>query len=104
MAAVTGSAARRFGNQRERPLDVAIRLAIALYRYDVQAAHDPGAYQALHSLAAQGRIFGDCPLHKDWHGRSVAPPDSRWTLSFHQTDGAPVSKGRELSPSSPVLK
>ena len=82
---------------------MAIRLAIAEYRYDVQAAHYLGAYQALHSLAAEGRIFGDCPLHKGWHKRIVAPAEVRWTWIFHQVDGAPVSKGRELSRSSPVL-
>jgi PDDEXK-like domain of unknown function (DUF3799) len=92
-----------FANQRERPVDVAIRLAIAEYQYDVQAAHYLGAYQALHCLAARRRIFGDCPLNRNWHRRIIAPSDVRWTWIFHQTDGAPVSKGRELSPSSPVL-
>jgi hypothetical protein len=90
-------------NQRERPIDVAIRLAIAEYRYDVQAAHYLNAYTALHSLADRGRVFGNCPLRKDWHRRIVVSSDVRWTWIFHQTDGAPVSKGRELSPASPVL-
>lgn len=92
-----------FSNQRERPVDVAIRLAIAEYRYDIQARHYCDAYAALYSLAAQGCIFGDCPLNKGWHRRIVEPAHMRWTWVFHQTDGAPVSKGRELSPSSPVL-
>jgi hypothetical protein len=90
-------------NQRERPVDVAIRLAIAEYRYDIQARHYCDAYQALHTLAAQGRIFGDCPLNKGWHKRIVPPVDLRWTWIFHQTDGTLISKGRELSPLSPVL-
>ena len=67
------------------------------------AAHYCDAYQALHTLAAQGRIFGNCPLNKGWHKRIVAPSDLRWTWIFHQTDGTPISKGRELSPLSPVL-
>jgi hypothetical protein len=94
---------KRFSNQRERPVDVAIRLAIAEYRYDVQARHCCDGYAALYELAAQGRIFGDCPLNKGWHERIVAPPDLRWTWVFHLADGAPVSKGRDLSPHSPVL-
>jgi hypothetical protein len=92
-----------FANQRERPVDVAIRLAIAEYRYDIQARHYCDGYAALHRLAASGAVFGDCPLHKGWHRRIVEPADVRWTWVFHQTDGAPVSKGRELCPSSPVL-
>jgi hypothetical protein len=94
---------KRFSNQRERPVDIAIRLAIAEYRYDVQARHYCDAYEALHHLAASGRIFGDCPLSKGWHERIVAPPDLRWTWVFHLADGAPVTKGRDLSPLSPVL-
>jgi hypothetical protein len=53
---------KRFSNQRERPVDIAIRLAIAEYRYDVQARHYCDAYEALYGLAAAGRVFGDCPL------------------------------------------
>jgi hypothetical protein len=94
---------KRFSNQRERPVDVAISLAIAEYRYDVQARHYCDGYGALYALARQGRIFGDCPLKQDWHERIVPPPDLRWTWVFHLADGAPVSKGRDLSPLSPVL-
>jgi hypothetical protein len=60
-----------FANQRERPADVAIRLAIAEYRYDVQASHYLDAYSALFELAALGRIFGNCPLNRGWHKRIV---------------------------------
>jgi hypothetical protein len=36
---------KRFRNLRERPVDVAIRLAIAEYRYDVQAPHYCDGYR-----------------------------------------------------------
>jgi hypothetical protein len=94
---------KRFANQRERPVDVAIRLAIAEYRYDVQARHYCDGYAALYQLARSGRIFGDCPLPTNWYKRIVAPEEVRWTWIFHQTDGAPVSRGRDLAPASPVL-
>jgi hypothetical protein len=94
---------KRFSNQRERPVDVAIRLAIAEYRYDVQARHYCDAYAALYGLAGSGRVFGECGLPVGWPKLIVPPADLRWTWIFHQTDGAPVSKGRDLSPLSPVL-
>jgi hypothetical protein len=94
---------KSIANQRERPIDVAIRLAIAEYRLDIQARHYCDAYGALYELAAQGRIFGKCPLREDWHTRIVAPDELTWIWIFQQSDGSAVCKGRELAPSSPVL-
>jgi len=45
-------------------------------------------------------VFGDCPLKPGWHARIASPGDMRWTWVFHQTDGAPVTKGLELLPGS----
>ena len=45
-------------------------------------------------------MFGDCPLKPGWHARIASPGDMRWTWVFHQTDGAPVTKGLELLPGS----
>jgi hypothetical protein len=94
---------KSFTNQRERPVDVAIRAAIAEYRYDLQARHYCDGYAALCRLARSGRVFGRCPLSAKWQRHMVVPDELRWTWIFHQTDGAPVSKGRDISPLSPVL-
>ena len=94
---------KKCANQRERPFDVAVLLAIAEYRYDVSARHYLDGYRHLYRFAAEGRIFGDCPLKPDWHSRIAAPDGMRWTWVFHQTDGPPVTKGLELLPSSSAL-
>ena len=69
----------------------------------MQAAHYLDAYTALRRLALSGRVFGKCPLTADWAKRIVGPDDIRWVWVFHGMDGAPTSKGREISPFSPVL-
>jgi len=90
-------------NLRERPFDVAVLLAIAEYRYDVSARHYLDGYRHLYRFAAEGRVFGNCPLKPGWHARIASPDDMRWTWVFHQTDGAPVTKGLELLPGSSAL-
>ena len=94
---------KKIANARERPFPVAMRLAIAEYRYDISARHYLDGYAYLHDFAAEGRVFGDCPLRPDWGERIAAPEDMRWTWVFHQTDGAPVTEGLELLPGSPAL-
>jgi PDDEXK-like uncharacterized protein DUF3799/SAP domain-containing protein len=90
-------------NVRERPFDVAVMLAIAEYRYDISARHYLDGYAYLYEFAADGRIFGNCPLKPSWHQRIMPPDEMRWTWVFHQTEGAPVTKGLELLPGSPAL-
>jgi hypothetical protein len=89
-------------NARERPVDVAIRLAIAEYRLDIQAAHYLSAYQHLWQAAQDGAIYGDCPLPGAWPQQIAAPPDMSFTWIFQCAD-APVSKGRSLRADSPAL-
>ena len=48
-------------------------------------------------------MFGDCPLKPGWHQRIMLPEEMRWTWMFHQTEGAPVTKGLELLPGSSAL-
>jgi len=94
---------KKCANVRERPFDVAVLLAIAAYRYDVSARHYLDGFRHLYQFAAEGRIFGACPLKPGWH-RRIAPPDAMcWTWVFHQTEGAPVTKGLELLPASSAL-
>jgi hypothetical protein len=88
-------------NVRERPFDVAAMLAVAEYRYDISARHYLDGY--LHRFAAEGRVFGDCPLNDGWHARIATPDDIRWTWVFTQTQDAPVTIGVELMPDSPAL-
>jgi hypothetical protein len=94
---------KKCANARERPFDVAVMLAIAEYRYDISARHYLDGYAYLFQFAAEGRVFGDCPLKPGWHARIMPPDDMRWTWVFHQTDGAPVTKGLELLPGSSAL-
>jgi hypothetical protein len=94
---------KKCANARERPFDVAVMLAIAEYRYDISARHYLDGYRYLYQFAAEGRVFGDCPLKPGWHQRIMPPEDMRWTWVFHQTEGAPVTKGLELLPGSSAL-
>jgi PDDEXK-like uncharacterized protein DUF3799 len=94
---------KKCANVRERPFDVAVMLAIAEYRYDVSAKHYLDGYSYLWEFAQEGRVFGDCPLKADWGKRILPPDEMRWTWVFHQTEGAPVTKGVELLPRSAAL-
>lgn len=94
---------KKCDNAGERPFGVAIRLAIQSYRYDLQARHYLDGYRYLHQYAAEGRVFGDCPLRADWASRIMAPDDMRWTWIFRQTKGAPLIKGRAIGNDSAVL-
>jgi PDDEXK-like uncharacterized protein DUF3799 len=93
---------KRFANQRERPVDLAILLAIAEYRYDVQCRHYLSGYWHLWMAAQDGAIFGDCPLPKTWPDQIAIPEDIAFTWVFQGND-APVSKGRSLTADSPAL-
>ncbi len=91
---------KKCDNAGERPFSVAVRLAIQNYRYDLQARHYLDGYRSLYQFAAEGRVFGDCPLRPDWGGRIQHPDGMRWTWIFRQTKGAPLIKGRELGNAS----
>jgi PDDEXK-like domain of unknown function (DUF3799) len=93
---------KRFANQRERPVDLAILLAIAEYRYDVQARHYLSAYWHLWVAAQDGAVFGDCPLPATWPDQIALPEDIAFTWIFQCAD-APVSKGRSLTADAPAL-
>jgi PDDEXK-like domain of unknown function (DUF3799)/SAP domain len=94
---------KKCANVRERPFDIAVMMAIAEYRYDISARHYLDGYAFLYEFAAEGRVFGDCPLKPGWGERIMPPEEMRWTWVFHQTEGAPVTKGLELMPDSPAL-
>jgi hypothetical protein len=94
---------KKCANVRERPFDVAVMLAIVEYRYDISARHYLDGYRFLYEFARDDRVFGNCPLKPGWHQRIMSPEDMRWTWVFHQTEGAPVTKGLELLPGSSAL-
>jgi hypothetical protein len=87
---------------RERPIDHAIRVAIAEHRYDLQAAHYLRGYRALYAYAFEGCCHGDNPLPTNWARRLAHPDDVRWAWIFLGVD-VPLVKGREITASSPVL-
>jgi len=68
---------KKCANQRERPFDVAVLLAIAEYRYDISARHYLDGYAYLYQFAAEGRVFGDCQLKPGWHKRIMSPGDTK---------------------------
>jgi PDDEXK-like domain of unknown function (DUF3799)/SAP domain len=94
---------KKCANVRERPFNTAVMMSIAEYRYDISARHYLDGYAYLYEFAAEGRVFGDCPLKPGWGERIMPPEEMRWTWVFHQTEGAPVTKGLELMPDSPAL-
>ena len=53
---------KKYANKRQRPVDIAIHMAIADYRYDLQAVHYLSGFPYLVEHAEAGRIFGKCPL------------------------------------------
>lgn len=94
---------KKFANQRQRPVDLAIHLAIAEYRYDLQAKHYLDSYPHLVAAAREGRVFGDCPLPDGWHRQIAAPEAIVYSWVFHQMDGPPVTVGRQITAQSPTL-
>jgi hypothetical protein len=94
---------KKCANARARPFDVAARLAIAEYRYDLHAAHYLDGYRYLHGFAAEGRVFGKCPVKRGWEQRLAPPAEMKFTWVFHQCPGAPVTHGIEVPPGANVL-
>jgi hypothetical protein len=91
---------KSFANQREHSVDTAIRMAIGVFRHDVQAAHYFDAYAALRSLVKDGRVFGSCKLRPDWHKRLADETVFIWV--FHSVD-APITRALQLSETSAAL-
>ena len=94
---------KKFANARQRPVDVAIHLAIAEYRYDLQAKHYLDAFPHLVAAAGEGRVFGNCPLPTGWEGQLAEPAAITYSWIFHQMDGPAVTVGRQITPQSPAL-
>jgi hypothetical protein len=90
-------------NERGLRFEDAAFQAIGRYRYDIQAVHYLEGYTALWQAAAEGRVFGQCPLPDGWETFLVDPADVRFAWVFHQTTGAPVSRAFEISADHPGL-
>ena len=93
---------KTFSNARGKPIDVAIKLAISEYSYDVQACHYLDGYRHFHALVKAGCVDGECPLPNGWEDQISPPDDISWTWIFTQTD-VPLSIGRWIKADSPYL-
>jgi hypothetical protein len=89
---------KRCANQRERPVDLAIRLAIADYRLDVQARHYLDSYRHLFAAAREGCVFGERPLPKGWERQIVEPDAVSWTWVFTLGDAIPTGFDTQPTP------
>jgi PDDEXK-like domain of unknown function (DUF3799)/SAP domain len=65
---------KKCANVRERPFDLAVVMAIAEYRYDISAKYYLDGYRWLYQFAAEGRVFGTCPLNALRHPMKCAGP------------------------------
>jgi hypothetical protein len=83
---------------RGLPLDKAIARAVALYKYNIQAAFYLRGAEAARRLIAEGRVFGDADRRLV---RAVRDADERTFLFVFQAKGvAPVARGKVLAPGS----
>jgi hypothetical protein len=87
---------KKFANQRQRPVDLAIHLAISEYRYDLQAKHYLDGYPHLFAAARAGRVFGDCPLPSGWERQLCEPETIVYSWVFHQMDVEPETAADTL--------
>jgi hypothetical protein len=83
---------------RGLPLDKAIARAVALYKYNIQAAFYLKGAEEARGLIAEGRVFGDAdPLLM----RALHDASDRTFLFVFQSKGmAPVARGKVLAPGS----
>lgn len=89
-------------NQYEKNFPEACRDAIARYRYDMQAAHYLDGRAMIPRLVADGCVHGDhdAELLK----RIAASEKWAWQWVFYQTEGAPITWSKILSPQNPMVE
>jgi hypothetical protein len=81
---------------RGLPLDKAIARAVALYKYNIQAAFYLRGAEEARGLIAEGRVFGDADPHLM---RAIHDTNERTFLFVFQSKGvAPVARGKVLAP------
>lgn len=88
-------------NSQERPFVDACLHRIADKRYDIQAEHYCEGRRQMRSLVAAGEVHG-CPDHGLlW--RIAEPEQAVFAFVFFQTNGAPLTLARKISPANPML-
>lgn len=117
---------KTIANERERDLEVACKLDISTYRYDIPAEHYSEGRRQMPGLLAAGKVFiesdeevvggvmrGVSPLKKDDVGadeilsflaRCVAERNFGFQLVFIPKQGAPDAWSCTLSPGNPILQ
>lgn len=89
-------------NEYEKYFPSACIDAIARYRYDMQAVHYLEARRQL------GRLYDDGAVHGDHDAellkRIAASKTFGWQWVFYQTQGAPITWSRILSPQNPMVE
>lgn len=89
-------------NIGRRPFIKACCNAIAVYGYDVQAAHYMEGRAELPRLVAAGKVFGE--HDPEWLARVAASEETAFVFVFYQADSAPIAWGTQLSPGNPILE
>jgi hypothetical protein len=116
---------KTIANERERDLEVACKLDINTYRYDIPAEHYMEGRRQLPALLAAGKVFIEAdddseesgraitPLRKEDDGadqvlsflaRCVAQKEFAFQLVFIPKQGAPDAWSCVLSPGNPILQ
>lgn len=115
---------KTIANERERDLEVACKLDISTYRYDIPAEHYSEGRRQMAKLFALGAVyFGDpdesgapakLPPVKDqdeaeakvanFLGRCISQKDFGFQLVFIPKQGAPDAWSCTLSPGNPILQ
>lgn len=89
-------------NEYDKDFKQACREAVARYRYDVQAKHYLDGRALVPGFVDSGQVFGDhdAALLK----RIARSPAYAWQWIFYQTEGAPITWSKILSPGNPMLE
>ncbi len=88
-------------NSQERPFVDACLHRIADKRYDIQAEHYCEGRRQMRALVSAGEVHG-CPDH-GLLGRIAEPEQTVFAFVFFQTNGAPLTLARKISPANPML-
>jgi hypothetical protein len=87
----------------ERPVDVAIALAIAEHRYDLGAAHHLAGYPPLSPQPARAASSASRRCPRAGSTARSRRPERHLTWVWHQMDGPPITVGRQFTAASSAL-
>lgn len=75
-------------------------MAVANYRYDIQAAHYMDGRHHARQFIHDGKVFGENPPSQKWLDHIAKIKRYAFLFIFHRVDGAPVSHGVQIDPGS----